>query len=124
MDARYTRRYGRKVDRRTRHNVIRVVQQCRAEDVYQCKTATMNILLCIILGGIAGWLASMVMKTDEQQGIIMNVIVGIVGALIGGFIFGFFGASGVTGFNLYSLLVAFVGSIVLLWLYGLITRRT
>jgi len=76
----------------------------------------MSIFLWILLGGVAGWIASLIAKTDESQGIFLNIIVGIVGAMIGGFVFNFFGASGVTGFNLYSLLVAIVGAGILLWL--------
>jgi uncharacterized membrane protein YeaQ/YmgE (transglycosylase-associated protein family) len=75
----------------------------------------MGILSWIILGGIAGWLASIVMGNNAQQGILGNIIVGIVGALIGGFVFGLFGGSGVSGFNIGSLFVAFVGAIILLW---------
>jgi uncharacterized membrane protein YeaQ/YmgE (transglycosylase-associated protein family) len=71
-----------------------------------------NILLWIILGAIAGWIASMIMKTP--QGLVMDIVVGIVGAFIGGFLFNQFGAQGVTGFNLPSILVAIVGSVVLL----------
>lgn len=74
-----------------------------------------NILLWIILGGLAGWLASIVMKRDAQMGLVANVIVGIVGALIGGFLMSLLGAAGVTGFNLYSLLVAMGGAVVLLF---------
>ena len=75
----------------------------------------MGSIAWIILGGIAGWLGSMVMGTDSSQGIILNIIVGIVGAFVGGFLFTKFGLAGVTGFNLYSLGVAVVGSVVLLW---------
>ena len=74
-----------------------------------------GILLWIVLGGIAGWIASFIMKTDGQQGILLNVIVGIVGAMIGGFIFGTLGESPVTGFNFYSLMVAVAGAVVLLF---------
>lgn len=74
----------------------------------------MGIISWIILGGIAGWIASMMAKTNESMGIFANIIVGIVGALIGGFIFGLFGEGGVSGFNLYSLLVAVIGAFVLL----------
>ena len=76
----------------------------------------MSILAWIILGGIAGWLASKVAGTDAQQGIIMNIVVGIVGAVIGGFVFGLLGGSSVTGFNFYSLFVAFIGSVILLFI--------
>ncbi len=72
----------------------------------------MNIILWIVLGALAGWIASMIMKTP--QGLLMDIVVGIVGAFIGGFLFSQFGAQGVTGFNLPSILVAIVGSVVLL----------
>lgn len=74
----------------------------------------MGIILWIIFGAIAGWIASLIMKTDAQQGTLLNIVVGIVGAMLGGFVFNFFGEAGVTGFNLYSLLVAVVGAIILL----------
>jgi uncharacterized membrane protein YeaQ/YmgE (transglycosylase-associated protein family) len=74
----------------------------------------MNILLWIILGGIAGWLASMVMGTNARQGCFADVVIGIVGALIGGFLFSLLGGRGVTGFNLWSLFVAFLGAVILL----------
>lgn len=74
----------------------------------------MGILSWIVLGGLAGWIASMFAKTNESMGIFANIIVGIIGALIGGFVFGLFGGSDVTGFNLYSLLVATVGAFILL----------
>ena len=62
----------------------------------------------------------MVMGTDASQGIVCNVIVGIVGALIGGLVFNLFGSVGVTGFNLYSLLVAVLGSVIGLWLLRIV----
>lgn len=80
----------------------------------------MGIIAWIILGGVAGWIASMLMHTDASQGIFLNIIVGIVGAFIGGFAFNFFGATGVTGFNFYSLLVATIGAVVLLYLTKLV----
>ena len=76
----------------------------------------MNILLWIILGFLAGWLASIVMKTDSQQGMLTDIILGVVGALVGGFIMNLFGAEGVTGLNIYSLMVATLGAVVLIWL--------
>ena len=80
----------------------------------------MGILAWILLGGIAGWIGSIVMGTDASQGIFLNVVIGIVGAFIGGWVFSFFGGEGVTGFNLYSILVAIIGSIVLLWIAKLV----
>jgi len=73
----------------------------------------MGIVAWLVVGGIAGWLAGMVMKSSG--GLITDIIVGIIGALIGGFIFNLLGSStDVTGINLPSILVAFVGSCVLL----------
>lgn len=82
----------------------------------------MSILIWIIFGALAGWVASLIMKTDGQQGPIANIIVGIIGAFLGGYIFNLFGASGATGFNLYSLLVAIVGAIVLIWIVKMLRR--
>lgn len=82
----------------------------------------MSILLWIIVGGIAGWLASLVMHTDASQGILLNIVVGIVGAFLGGFLFSLLGAAPVTGFNIYSVLVATVGAIVLIGLYKMMAR--
>lgn len=78
----------------------------------------MNFILWIVLGLIAGWLASLIMKSPG--GVLMDIIFGIVGAVIGGFIMNLFGAPGVTGFNIYSLFVAVIGAIVLIWLGRLV----
>lgn len=74
----------------------------------------MEILLWILFGGLAGWLASLIMRTDGQQGVLLNIIVGIVGAVVGGFIMRFLGFGGVSGFDLYSFAVAVIGAVVLL----------
>lgn len=76
----------------------------------------MGICSWLILGGIAGWLASIFAGTNARQGLIGNIIVGIVGAAIGGFVFTKLGGTDVTGFNLYSLGVATVGGVILLFL--------
>jgi|SRR5215208_2281178 len=81
-----------------------------------------NILVWIILGALAGWIASMIMGRNAQMGALANIVVGIVGALIGGFLMNAMGAPGVTGFNLYSVLVAIAGAVVLLFLVGLMRR--
>lgn len=83
----------------------------------------MNVFVWIIFGALAGWIASIIMKKNKKMGAIANIIVGIVGAFIGGYIMDFFGAEGVTGFNFYSLLVAILGAMVLLWVAGLFGRR-
>lgn len=74
----------------------------------------MGFIAWIVLGALAGWIASKVMNTDAEQGAIANILIGIVGAVIGGFLFSMFGGSGINGFNVYSLLVALIGSIVLI----------
>jgi uncharacterized membrane protein YeaQ/YmgE (transglycosylase-associated protein family) len=80
----------------------------------------MSILLWIVFGALAGWIASMIMGTDAQQGSLANIVIGIIGAVIGGFVMSFFGNAGVTGFNLYSLFVAILGSVILIWLVRII----
>ena len=82
----------------------------------------MGTLAWIVLGGVAGWIGSKIMGTDSSQGIILNIIVGIVGAFIGGYIFNYLGYAAVTGFNFYSLGVSVVGAVVLLWIVKLIRR--
>jgi uncharacterized membrane protein YeaQ/YmgE (transglycosylase-associated protein family) len=77
----------------------------------------MNIVLWIIMGALAGWVASMIMGTNARQGGLMNIVVGIVGAMLGGFIMNFFGTAGVTGFNIWSFIVALIGSVALLAIY-------
>jgi len=73
-----------------------------------------GILIWIIFGALAGWIASVVMKTDSGQGTITDIVMGIIGAVVGGFLMGLFGQSGVTGFNLYSLIVAVIGAVVVI----------
>jgi len=74
----------------------------------------MGIILWIIFGAFIGWVASKIMKTDAEQGAILNIVIGIVGALVGGFAMNLLGFPGVTGFNIYSFLVALLGAIILL----------
>ena len=83
----------------------------------------MGIISWIVLGGIAGWLASIITKRNDQMGCITNIIAGIVGAAVGGWVFSLFGGQGVTGFNLQSLVVAFVGAVIVLAVVNLIFRR-
>ena len=81
----------------------------------------MSILAWIVLGIVAGFLGSKVVnKTGE--GLVLDLVLGIVGAVVGGWIFSVFGQAGVTGFNLYSLLVAVVGAIVVLLAYHAMRR--
>jgi uncharacterized membrane protein YeaQ/YmgE (transglycosylase-associated protein family) len=82
-----------------------------------------NLIAWIIVGAIAGWLASIVMKTNASQGLLMDIIVGIVGGLIGGFVLDLLNIGGeVTGINLLSIVVAFIGAVILLALLRVIRR--
>jgi uncharacterized membrane protein YeaQ/YmgE (transglycosylase-associated protein family) len=83
----------------------------------------MGILLWIIFGALAGWIASVIMKTDYQQGTMMDIIMGIIGSIVGGFLMGLVGQSGVNGFNLYSLVVAVIGAVVVIYVGRMIRRR-
>ena len=83
----------------------------------------MGIISWIVLGGIAGWLASIITKRNDQMGCITNIVAGIVGAAVGGWVFSLFGGQGVTGFNLPSLFVAFVGAVIVLGVINLIFRK-
>jgi uncharacterized membrane protein YeaQ/YmgE (transglycosylase-associated protein family) len=83
----------------------------------------MGILLWIIFGAIAGWIASVIMKTNYNQGTMMDILMGIVGAMVGGFLMGMIGQSGVTGFNLHSLFVAVVGAVVVIALSRIVSRK-
>jgi uncharacterized membrane protein YeaQ/YmgE (transglycosylase-associated protein family) len=82
----------------------------------------MGIISWIVLGLIAGFIGSKIVES-EGQGFWLNIALGIVGALVGGFLFDLFGASGVTGLNIYSMIVAIAGSIVVLLIYNALTGR-
>ncbi|MET0361527.1 MAG: GlsB/YeaQ/YmgE family stress response membrane protein [Sphingobium sp.] len=80
----------------------------------------MGIILWLVVGGIIGWLASMIMRTDAQQGILLNIVVGIVGAFIGGLIFN--GGTINQALTLNSFLVSLVGAVILLAIVNLVRR--
>jgi len=82
----------------------------------------MGILSWILLGAISGWVASLAVN-DRGSGCLVNMALGLVGAMVGGFIFSSIGGSGINGFNLYSMLVAIVGAVVVLVVYHAITGR-
>jgi uncharacterized membrane protein YeaQ/YmgE (transglycosylase-associated protein family) len=85
----------------------------------------MNLIIMLIVGGVIGWLASMVMRTDGQQGIVMNVVVGVVGSILAGYLLTpFLGGAPITSgaFDIKSLFVSFLGAIVLLAIVNFIRR--
>jgi len=85
----------------------------------------MNLIFWLVIGGVLGWLASLVMKTDGQQGIILNVVVGIIGALVAGFVVAPFLGTGTINsndFSLAGLVVSFIGAVILLAIVNLFRR--
>ena len=82
----------------------------------------LSFLGWIIIGGLAGWVASKFMGTDAEQGVLANVIVGVIGAFLGGFVMNIVGGQGITGFNIWSFLVALLGAVILLWIIRLLRR--
>lgn len=82
----------------------------------------MGILSWIVLGGLAGWVASIIMKKNASMGVLTNIIVGIIGAFIGGFLMSNWDGWDITGFNIKSFIVALIGSVILLAIINLIRR--
>jgi uncharacterized membrane protein YeaQ/YmgE (transglycosylase-associated protein family) len=77
----------------------------------------------IVLGGLAGWIASKFVGTDREQRVVGNVVAGILGGVLGGWLFGLLGGAGVTGFNIWSFFVAVVGAVIVLVLWRTVTGR-
>ena len=85
----------------------------------------MNLILWLVIGGVVGWLASLMMRTDGQQGIILNVVVGIVGALLGGWLISPLlgaGTSNQNDFSIMSIIVSLIGAVILLGIVNLVRR--
>ncbi|HLC49685.1 MAG TPA: GlsB/YeaQ/YmgE family stress response membrane protein [Candidatus Andersenbacteria bacterium] len=82
----------------------------------------MGIITTLIFGGLVGWVASLVMGTDGQQGIILNIIVGVIGAFVGSWIMGLLGGDTSTGFSIYGFLVSLLGACVLLAVLKFVRR--
>ena len=84
----------------------------------------MGIIIWLIVGGLVGWLASLIMRTDAQQGIILNIIVGIIGAVIAGLLFGHGNINNSNPIDLTSILWSLLGAIILLAIVNLVRRGT
>jgi uncharacterized membrane protein YeaQ/YmgE (transglycosylase-associated protein family) len=82
----------------------------------------MGILSWIVVGALAGWIASMIMGKNDQMGAVANIGVGIAGAIIAGFILKLFGVGGINGLNLYSIMMAILGAVLLLWVIDKIKK--
>jgi uncharacterized membrane protein YeaQ/YmgE (transglycosylase-associated protein family) len=83
-----------------------------------------NIIVWLILGGISGWIASKITGNDENMGIGLNLLVGIVGAFIGGWVTGIFGLGPATGLNIWSFIVSIIGAVILLAIVSLFKRKS
>ena len=83
----------------------------------------MGIISWIIVGALAGWIASMIMGKNAQMGAIANIIVGIIGAFIGGFVANLLGMEGVSGINIWSILIAILGAVILLAIVKAVQRK-
>ena len=84
-----------------------------------------SLIAWLVIGGVAGWLASIVMKTNSQQGMLLDIIIGIVGAFIGGFLLDMLDITAgqtVSGFNFVSLITAFIGAVILIALLRMVRR--
>ena len=82
----------------------------------------MSIIGWIVLGLIAGFIASKIVDA-RGQGLVLDIVFGVIGAIVGGFVFNALGATGVTGFNLYSMFVAIAGAVLVLWVYHAVMGR-
>ena len=82
----------------------------------------MGIIAWIVLGLIAGFIASKI-YVGTGQGVLLDIVLGIVGAVVGGYLFTAFGATGITGFNIYSMIIAIIGAVIVLWVYHAIAAR-
>jgi uncharacterized membrane protein YeaQ/YmgE (transglycosylase-associated protein family) len=87
----------------------------------------MNLIIWLVVGGLVGWVASLIMKTDAQQGLVLNVVVGVVGALLGGWLLSPMVGAGTVNqgdFSLMGLLVSLAGAVILLAVVNLVRRGT
>ena len=84
----------------------------------------MGILGWIVIGALAGWIASMITGNNKRMGAGMNILVGIIGGFIGGLVMNLIGGEGITGFNIWSLLVATVGAVILLLVVNAVKLKT
>jgi uncharacterized membrane protein YeaQ/YmgE (transglycosylase-associated protein family) len=82
----------------------------------------MGVISWIILGLIAGWIASKIVD-KSGSGFVLDVVLGVIGALVGGFLFSFVGGRGITGINLYSIFVAVIGAVIVLLVYHAVARK-
>ena len=84
---------------------------------------TLGFLGWIIIGGLAGWIGSKIMGTDAQMGLLLNIVVGVIGGFLGGWLLTLFGVDVAGGGFFFSFLTCLLGSVILLWIVGLVTKK-
>ena len=82
-----------------------------------------SVIGWIVLGGLVGWIASKFVGTDEQQGFVGNIVAGVLGGVVGGWVFSLLGGAGVTGLNVWSLLVAVIGAMIVIFVWKVISGK-
>lgn len=83
----------------------------------------LSFLGWVIIGGLAGWIGSKIMKTDEQMGLVLNIVVGVIGGFLGGWLLTLVGVDVAGGGVLFSFITCLIGAVILLWIVGLVTNR-
>ncbi len=82
----------------------------------------MNIILWVIFGALAGWIASMITNRSDRQGLLSDIVLGVIGAVVGGFVMYLIGQPGVTGFNLYSIIISILGAVAVIWVARMVYK--
>jgi uncharacterized membrane protein YeaQ/YmgE (transglycosylase-associated protein family) len=82
-----------------------------------------GIITWVVVGGLAGWVASIITKTNAEQGLVGNIVAGVIGGIVGGLLMNLLGGTGVTGFNVWSFLVALLGAVIVLSVWKAISKK-
>ena len=82
-----------------------------------------GMITWVVVGGLAGWVASIITKTNAEQGLVGNIVAGVIGGIVGGLLMNLLGGTGVTGFNVWSFLVALLGAVIVLSVWKAISKK-
>lgn len=86
-------------------------------------TPTLGFIGWVIIGGLAGWIGSKIMKTDEQMGVLLNIVVGVIGGFVGGWLLSLFGVDVAGGGLWFSFFTCLIGAVIFLWILGAVTGK-